>query len=160
MKRYFLIGLGIVTILVASVTFVLAQETATDGDGLVPGRGPNYIDADDDGICDNCSAQMANQYGRRYRQKNGFIDEDGDGTCDNCDGTGPHGPMNGRGAGFVDEDGDGICDNCAGPVNGARGPHFVDADGDGVCDLRGEGPHGFQGEGPGNGRRGSNANQP
>lgn len=56
-----------------------------------------------------------------------FVDEDGDGVCDNCDGTpnlyrynygnqnqegamnGPHSP----GPNFVDADGDGVCDNCA-----------------------------------------------
>lgn len=160
MRRIFLIGLAIVAVLVASFTLALAQETESDDDGLVPGRGPNFVDANGDNVCDNCSAQTANQFGWRYRQQNGFIDEDGDGVCDNCDGTGPHGPMNGRCAGFVDEDGDGICDNCPGSGSGPHGPHFVDADGDGVCDLMGSGPHGHGGRGLGHRGRGGNSNQP
>lgn len=49
--------------------------------------GTGFVDADDDGICDNCTGT-------------GFVDVDGDGICDNCTGTN-----------FVDADGDGICDN-------------------------------------------------
>lgn len=56
------------------------------------GCGRNFIDADNNGVCDyyNTSCQ--------------FVDADGDGICDN------------RGSGecsigYVDADGDGVCDN-------------------------------------------------
>jgi hypothetical protein len=52
------------------------------------GAGTGFVDANGDGICDNCGT--------------GFVDADGDGICDNC------------GTAFVDADGDGICDNCTG----------------------------------------------
>lgn len=56
-----------------------------------------YVDANGDGICDNCVGN-----GRCV----GFVDANGDGICDNR-GT------NGQGAGYVDADGDGVCDNRA-----------------------------------------------
>lgn len=39
-------------------------------------RGPNYVDEDGDGVCDNCDGDRGPNY----------TDEDGDGVCDNCDG--------------------------------------------------------------------------
>jgi len=39
------------------------------------GTGTGFVDADGDGICDNCGNGM------------GFVDADGDGVCDNWDGT-------------------------------------------------------------------------
>lgn len=44
-----------------------------DADGAC-GRG-NYIDADGDGVCDNCGTACG------YRH---YADEDGDGVCDSC----------------------------------------------------------------------------
>ena len=92
----------------------------------------------------------------------GFLDADGDGICDNCGtyhlrsmtGTG-------RGGNFVDADGDGVCDHYApgqgGGACGGHGENFVDADGDGACDYYASGlgrgcGRGFQG-GCGNGFR-------
>lgn len=88
------------------------------------GRG--YVDADNDGICDN-----QGQCGR-------FVDADNDGVCDNMGANGlscgqcVDADGNGycdqhKGACFYDKDGDGICDH-------RQGKNFVDADGDGVCD--------------------------
>jgi hypothetical protein len=114
-----------------------------------------FVDADGDGVCDNCGQGMGNPNAPRQN----FVDEDGDGVCDNCgagSGQGPHGPGYGNGAGqnFVDEDGDGVCDNC-GQGNGPMA-NFVDANGDGVCDNMGQnaGQGRGQGQGLGGGFRG------
>lgn len=39
-----------------------------------------YVDADGDGICDNCDSK-----GYYCKKDCSYIDEDGDGICDNCD---------------------------------------------------------------------------
>jgi rubredoxin len=79
------------------------------------GYGTGYVDADGDGVCDNCTGTQQNSYGNGAGMGYGYVDADGDGICDNC------------GTNFVDADGDGVCDNCT-------GTNYVDADGDGVCD--------------------------
>lgn len=58
------------------------------------GRRRNYVDNDNDGICDYYNASCQ------------FIDNDGDGICDNC-----ATDACGKGTWYVDTDGDGICDN-------------------------------------------------
>ena len=95
---------------------------ATVGAAIATVRG-EYVDLDNDGVCDN--------YGAGQGSRSGYVDADGDGICDNygngygCgngqgNGNG-YGPGNGNGAGYVDADGDGICDNY-GAGNG-RGHH-------------------------------------
>ncbi|MEA4822805.1 MAG: hypothetical protein VB111_01660 [Clostridiaceae bacterium] len=73
--------------------------------------GQNFVDANNDGICDNCDSTRH------------FIDANGDGICDNCeggirpmDGTGKRAGNGGkevRGYGYTDADNNGICDNTA-----------------------------------------------
>lgn len=60
------------------------------------GRGRNYVDNNNDGVCDNYNASCQ------------FVDNDGDGICDNCASA-----TCGNGAGYIDADGNGICDNYA-----------------------------------------------
>ena len=72
----------------------------------------NFVDADGDGICDNCINPVCKV----------FVDANGDGICDNC--------KNPDCKNFKDADGDGKCDNCTNP----NCTGFVDADGDGKCD--------------------------
>ena len=72
-----------------------------------PDTGRNFVDADGDGVCDNCGTGMGRGAGG---QGLGFVDADGDGICDNY-GTGAGRGAGGQGRGFVDADGDGICDN-------------------------------------------------
>lgn len=100
---------------IAAMTFTVSIGTTT-AFAAGNGWGRNFIDADNDGICDY------------YNTSCPFIDSNGDGICDNC-GLG----MCAMGAGFVDADGDGICDNY-GTDRCRRGIGFVDADGDGICD--------------------------
>lgn len=101
---------------------------------------PAYVDANGDGICDNCAAGSTSCPGYR--------DVNGDGVCDNA------AASSGRGAcsGFVDANGDGICDNCSG--RGAVCPGYADADGDGACDNYESGRCG-RGAGRGTGHHGA-----
>ncbi len=71
-------------------------------------RGPNYVDADGDGVCDNRPA-----CGQGKGRRGGYVDANGDGICDN-QGAGARGQRNGQGGarrGYVDADGNGVCDN-------------------------------------------------
>ena len=90
-----------------------------------PAACTNFVDANGDGICDNCKQGLCDN----------FVDANKDGICDNC----PHiqnqhngaGQGNGASCGnFTDADGDGVCDNC----------NPSDCPNGGICD--GTGPHG------------------
>ncbi|GAB4281314.1 MAG: hypothetical protein Kow0080_34780 [Candidatus Promineifilaceae bacterium] len=145
MRKYWLIGISVLAVLVSVVSFVAAQadvETAVSQ----PAPAPVLQDVDvepepvDTGGEITVPEEAVPFYGPN------FVDEDGDGVCDVCGGV-PQGGMYGNGrrygaAGgqpnFVDEDGDGVCDICGNMPyagqNGAAGANFVDEDGDGVCD--------------------------
>ena len=75
------------------------------------GRGSNFVDADQDGVCDNRDVTNSTS-GNGFGYNNHFVDADQDGVCDNN-------AFNGSG------NGDGSC----------RGNRFVDADQDGICDY-------------------------
>lgn len=103
---------------------------------------PNYVDADGDGLCDNCGGSHGNcQTG----SCSNYVDADGDGLCDNCSGS--HGNcQTGNCSNYVDTDGDGLCDNCSGShgtcLNNGNCSNYVDADGDGLCDNYSEDRYG------------------
>lgn len=143
MKRYLLIGIAFVSIAGIAITMALVNntalaensqgeagivdrvidslgetETAVSQDPVDDVAGQNFVDEDDDGICDICGNEPGTNRDLPYgtsRGSNNFVDEDGDGLCDSCglapgDGTGN---QYGNGASnFVDEDGDGVCDTC------------------------------------------------
>ena len=97
-------ALSITTAFLAAIFFAgIAITFAGAEAGAGPGNPdcPNFVDADGDGINDNCTGD-----GTRPQdgtgQKRGARKGGGDGTCPN----------------FVDEDGDGINDNC--PNGGIR----------------------------------------
>lgn len=76
---------------------VFSFETASvfaAGPGL--GGGRNYVDADNNGICDYADSGCV------------YVDADGDGICDTCGMAGAEYCVN-----YVDADGDGVCDNYA-----------------------------------------------
>jgi hypothetical protein len=102
-----------------------------DGDGV--NDNTNFIDTDDDGICDAGSRYAGYPY-MRHRQGFGFVDEDGDEVNDR----------------FRDADGDGICDITGMPYSHGFGwvdldnegepgygvnDLFTDANGDGINDI-------------------------
>lgn len=125
------------------------QRVATQSEEGVGGQSPRgyhhpeghrgvcggYVDADNDGVCDNCDAAASSCPG--------FVDENGDGACD-AYGSGQGCP------GYSDADGDGMCDNRGSSRNC---PGYTDADDDGVCDNYGEGCPRGQGQGGQNGGR-------
>jgi hypothetical protein len=49
------------------------------GGGQPNGQGLNFIDEDNDGICDYAQNGQCNGYGK------GFVDEDNDGVCDHAE---------------------------------------------------------------------------
>ena len=113
MKRAFLGVLTSVILLSAGTATAFAADYRD---------GHYFIDADGDGICDNCGvyrqcAADEDCWGRY------FVDGDGDGICDNC---GSHHwcATDGTECGRYFADGNG--DGC--------GRYFVDANGDGICD--------------------------
>ncbi|WP_322199044.1 hypothetical protein [Acutalibacter intestini] len=89
-----------------------ADSTAKVSQSLAPvyaNAACAYVDADGDGICDNCDFAHGQGWGGN------FVDQDGDGVCDNFANGQGCGQGNGLGAGcggnFVDQDNDGVCDN-------------------------------------------------
>ena len=76
--------------------------TGTTGTGVC-----RYVDANGDGICDNCSAAHTGR---------SCTDANGDGICDNCGIR-----HTGCGSCYVDANGDGICDNYTGSQGGHHG---------------------------------------
>ena len=64
-------------------------------------KGPNFVDKDGNGICDN-NGKKGKGGGKGKRFRRGARD-----------GSGPKNGSNNRGPNFVDKNGDGICDNRA-----------------------------------------------
>ena len=96
MKKVLSLLIAVALVLSIGVTSVFAASDM---------RGANYTDADNDGVCDNCTnggVCLQDGTGRRAgRGRTGqaaaFIDADGDGVCDNCTNGGVC-PQNGTGA--------------------------------------------------------------
>lgn len=100
-----------------------------------------YVDADGDGVCDNCGQAQGQNPGAP-----GFTDADGDGVCDHL-GTpmqrrfamGSRQMMRGR-AMHMRSFAPGAQMPGRGVQGTARGSNYVDADNDGVCDNLGTAP--------------------
>ena len=105
MKRFLNIFIVFLCI-VLGISFAYAGKGKTlaknnDSLKLSEVNGPNFVDKDGDGICDNRDGKgkgggKGKQYHRGAR-----------------DGSGPKNSSNQRGPNFVDKNGDGICDNRA-----------------------------------------------
>lgn len=101
MKKALILVIAMALILSLGLSSALAAPENAEQRG-----GTNYVDANNDGVCDTCGATDAN----------------GDGVCDACpfngvrpqDGTGRQAGRGGagRGVGFVDANSDGVCDTC------------------------------------------------
>lgn len=92
-------------------TAIVFSMCATTAFAAGPGGGRYFVDADGDGICDNCEAY--------HWCGDNFVDIDGDGVCDNY--AAGQGRGTGRGGNFVDTDGDGVCDNYGSGQSQGRG---------------------------------------
>ena len=127
MKIRTMTGILIVALVALSIGVAAAQYGQ--------GNGTQYVDTNDDGICDNIDTCPRS------------VDTDGDGVCDNLGDCGRG--RGGYGCGecnmeFVDEDGDGICDNI--------GDNGRDDDNDGIPNGQDEDHKPLQdGSGRGNG---------
>ncbi len=84
MKKFITIGLTATLLLTIGATTVFATDITT---------GTNYVDADNNGVCDNVGSG-AGEY---------FTDANNDGACDNIG--------SGTGGYFADVNNDGTCDN-------------------------------------------------
>ncbi|MFN2222629.1 MAG: hypothetical protein ACK2UH_08765, partial [Candidatus Promineifilaceae bacterium] len=62
MKKYALIGLSVLVILVISISIAAAQGPAGDGTPAAPGV--NFVDQNNDGVCDLMGT--GNNYGQGY----------------------------------------------------------------------------------------------
>ena len=97
------------------------NNSVFDGSGYRQDCG-NFIDDNNDGICDNCADVSCPQNGNgsgHCQVCGNYVDGNNDGICDNCAGVSC--PQNGNGSGhcqvcgnYVDGNNDGICDNYAG----------------------------------------------
>lgn len=94
----------ILAIVALTVTFS-STTFAQGGKGNAKSLKTNWVDLDNDGVCDNNTGTAKMNKGA---VRPNFVDADGDGVCDNSTGT-PKG--RGKRANFVDADGDGVCDN-------------------------------------------------
>lgn len=90
-------------------------------------RQASFVDADNDGICDNRAESCPAQNENRGCKGAGYTDADNDGICDNRSESCPA-QNEGRGckgAGYTDADNDGICDNrgakCKGQLKHCKG---------------------------------------
>jgi hypothetical protein len=90
--------------------FVSAQENSSKQEKAnIPARGAAYVDANNDGICDNFNTEKA-KVTNKGKKGNGNR---------TCNGQGPGRGRNqgqGRSAGFVDADKNGICDRAEDPM--------------------------------------------
>ena len=69
-------GIGIGAMLVISLVAIMGFAFAQDSTGTPPTTG--FVDADNDGVCDNAgNCPYKDQAG-------GFVDADGNGVCDNA----------------------------------------------------------------------------
>lgn len=155
MKRKLTIAFAVASLLVlALVVTAMAQGAGPALGNQNAGENCPYgefVDADNDGVCDN--AGMGGAAGQGYRWSDEDATGNGQGMMAARHGA-MHAGMGGRngtfGQGYVDADDDGQCDN------------FVDADGDGQCDecagmgqggmqQRGAMQQGMQGRGRGTG---------
>lgn len=77
----------------------------------VSSQSKDIVTAADDDNTVSAISRDAKSYGAQNGGNANFVDEDNDGICDNRTEDCPNGGQNRGNANFVDEDGDGICDN-------------------------------------------------
>lgn len=107
----------------------VSKTTQNIQQATVGQAGPNFVDKDGDGICDNRS-------GRHGGNRN-FIDSNNDGVCDNFTTAG----NNRQRRNFIDSNNDGVCDNLANSTQG-RGKRS------GTCNGKGQGRKNRHGQQP------------
>lgn len=109
-----------------------------------------WVDADGDGICDNCETAQCGNPANQNRPCRNWVDTNGDQVCDNYGTADCPGNGNCQNDCWVDEDHDGICDN----YNAVDCPSNCGGTGsrDGMGYGAQQGGHGGGHHGGGNGR--------
>lgn len=113
------------------LTVAMSSEMlAQNGKGSANAPRLSWVDANNDGICDNYTGTPKQNKGV---VKANFVDADGDGVCDN------QGTNSGRGKrqNFVDADGDGVCDNAGTATATSTRTRAKDASGTGTGNQNG-----------------------
>ena len=114
------------------LTVALSSEMyAQNGKGSANAPRLSWVDANNDGICDNYTGTPKQNKGV---VKANFVDADGDGVCDN------QGTNSGKGKrqNFVDADGDGVCDNAGSATATSTRTRAKDATGTGSGNKNGK----------------------
>lgn len=112
MKRAFVLGIGLLVVLAVATT-ASAQTQTTQATQKRAGTaiGPDFIDGDGDGICDNLQVGTRAGKGGQKAGRGGYGPGDGTGN----QGMGPK-----NGTGFGPGGGSGLCDGTGPKGNGAR----------------------------------------
>jgi hypothetical protein len=90
MKRSWTVALMLAFMLVLPLSVpAFAQDTPADDTPAAPVTCPNFVDEDEDGVCDNLEQNACHGHGMGmgmglWGRGHQFVDEDGDGVCDNC----------------------------------------------------------------------------
>lgn len=89
MKRSWTVALWLALMLVFTISVpAFAQDTAADdAPATPPVTCPNFVDEDEDGVCDHYEQNLGHRHGwgmGMWGWGRHFVDEDGDGICDNC----------------------------------------------------------------------------
>ena len=129
--------------LLTAVSFAYASvgRGVRDGSALINAAGmtmPNYVDQNNDGICDNLGIRTAGAGYGRGRGKGYCAGNSGRGQGNGIK-AGRFGRGRGQGKGIKSgRFGRGVRDG-SGPINktGVARPNYVDANGDGICDNSG-----------------------
>ncbi len=104
-----------VSVFMLSAIYAIAQQknvSKADSTNVSAKRGYNFVDKNNDGICDNWQSSKTN---RTVNGKN-FVDNNKDGICDNRPVS--NNAKTAKGRNFVDKNNDGICDNRQGNNSG------------------------------------------
>jgi hypothetical protein len=112
MKRALILSIGLLTILAVATTASAQTQPPRASQQAGTAIGPNFVDLDGDGICDN--NQSASRAGQAQRGRRGGFGP-GDGT-----GNQHVGPKDGTGYGPGAGSGAGICDGTGPKGNAAR----------------------------------------
>jgi hypothetical protein len=113
-------NLMLITVLLFGFHLSAASQNSTSQTPVKSTTSKNFVDKNNDGICDNLVSGNQNDRGRN------FVDANNDGICDNKEACG----NKVKGANYVDKNNDGICDN-----RGNRGKGH----GNGYCHRNGNG---------------------
>ena len=121
-KILIMIGCIVAVLAVAVLGASAVGDFRTNANCPNMNQNDNYVDSDNNGVCDNREESGKNCGNGICNQENGnYVDADNNGVCDNREESGK---------------------NCGNSICNQKNENYVDADNDGVCDNRnGNGKH-------------------